>query len=147
MTEPVEELALFEETGRVVPSPLEPKLTPGERLRRQQAGRIAVGLHPLSYAGAIIHLHPDAGRPLAKGEGDPDAPTCGSCAFRVLRGGAARDFPKCLYGRVEREIPPERRRKHGPTKVILEPRATRGQASDVRAWWPACTTYQPKENP
>lgn len=145
MTEP-DEPVLFDVTP-VVPRP-EPgvTLTPGERLRERQAARIAVGLHPLSYDGAIIRLHPDAGRPLSKGEGDPDAPTCGTCRFRIIVGGHARSFPKCMYGRTEREIPIEHRRRFGPTVRITTPRATSGLASDVRTWWPACTAYEPEES-
>lgn len=121
-------------------------LTPGERMRLKQAERIRAGWHPLSYSGATILLHPDAGRPTSREEAIPGAPTCGTCTFRVLAGGHARSFPKCIYGRTVREIPPEEQRKHGPKRVITTPRATNGLASDVRAWWPACSAWKPADD-
>lgn len=58
--------------------------------------------------------------PLTRGKARPDLGTCGTCTHRVMRGGAAKPFPKCDLGP-----------------------ATRGEQTDVRAWWPACDRYEP----
>jgi len=54
--------------------------------------------------------------------------TCGNCRFREVFGRAKRGYPKCTYG--------------GDTP----PRATHSAASDVRAWWPACTDHEWGDN-
>lgn len=39
-----------------------------------------------------------------------------------------------------------RSRYNTATRVVdYGPRATHSEATDCRAWWPACTDYQPKE--
>ena len=56
--------------------------------------------------------------------------TCGDCRFRVLLG-HSRTYPKCTAGDGW-------------------PRASHGAATDVRAWWPACTDHEygdPKLSP
>lgn len=121
-------MSLFPDDGlRVAPDPGEPELTAGERLRRRQAGRIANGYHPLS-SGGPLRLLPGAPRPLSREDaaGLGDYPSCGGCRFRVSMGGHARPFPKCVWGDGS-------------------PRATHSEASDVRAWWPACETWEAKE--
>lgn len=40
-----------------------------------------------------------------------------------------RTYPKCLFGETNEDNRP--------------PRASHGGATDVRAWWPACTDYSP----
>lgn len=120
-------MTLFPEEGlRVAPDPAEEGLGFGERLRRRQAGRIARGYHPLPL-DPPLRLHPDAPRPLSREEaaGLGDYPRCGSCRFRVSMGGHARPFPKCTWGEGA-------------------PRASRSEASDVRAWWPACVDWEPR---
>jgi len=101
-----------------------PELTPSyeRRLRRRQRWLITLGWHPLTRAlGRSLRLHPDA---VADPSVRKGGPRCGTCAFRQLRGGAKRDYPKCY----------------------LDPlRVTRGPATDVPKWWPACTEY--KEDP
>jgi hypothetical protein len=47
--------------------------------------------------------------------------TCGDCAHRVLAGYHRRSYPKCE-----------------------EVRWTHGAGSDCRAWWPACTKWEPQ---
>lgn len=148
--------ALFGDEGlRVAPSALdEPGITPGERLRRRQASQIANGYHPLALATRGLRLHPDAPRLLdreAAAEAG-DYPRCGTCAFRVLWGGHARDFPKCEFGVVETPITDEMRARwplhYGralPGAVERHyPRVSHGQLTDVRAWWPACTDWEGK---
>lgn len=57
--------------------------------------------------------------PLAANE----SATCGKCVHRVNRHGGAKSYPKC-------DIPG---------------RDSRSEASDVRAWWPACKEFEPKD--
>ena len=103
------------------------ELTEGQRRNRLHLMRISDGCHPL---GPPLRLHPDADR---TGNRDGPGPRCGTCRHRVLTGGHSRDYPKCVW--------PETTFR-GQKRC---PRATFGAASDVRAWWPACTTYQPTE--
>lgn len=89
------------------------------QLTRRQAFLVRLGWHPLARAlKRNLRLHRDAIADPAVRRGGP---RCGTCVFRQLRGGAERDYPKCWLD---------------PLKV------TRGPATDVRAWWPACTEYQ-----
>lgn len=123
--------ALFSDDGlRTVPEARE-DLTAGERLRRRQAARIAAGLHPLAINGSVIRLHPNAPRDAHKGDGGT-YPRCGSCQHRQMVGGHAKSFPKCLLG-------------YKAPLVNSAPRYSQGEATDVRAWWPACTDYAPAE--
>jgi hypothetical protein len=104
-----------------VPLPEPERLTDGQRRIRRQAALLASRMHPL---GAPLRLHREAA-PAA----DKDAPgrRCGNCVFRQLVNGGNRDYPKCLF----------------PSPITGAPvRATHGGASDVRAWWPACTDHQ-----
>lgn len=143
--------ALFPDDAlRVAPDPNEPKLTYGERQRRRQAALIANGYHPL--AGPLrnrLRLHPDTDR--AQRREDPQSgPTCGTCAFRVLLGGHAKPYPKCVFGTFTTPITDEQRRTfplllgRTPAGAVHthQPRVTASDATDVRAWWPACTDYQ-----
>lgn len=101
-----------------------PELRPTytRRLTKRQAFLIRLGWHPLARAlKRNLRLHPDAVADPAVRKGGP---RCGTCVFRQLRGGSSRDYPKCYLD---------------PLKV------TRGPATDVRGWWPACTEY--KEDP
>lgn len=60
-----------------------------------------------------LGVHPLAGTRLR-----PDLGTCGDCPMRELRSSGGRVYPKC---------------KLGPD--------SNGAATDVRAWWPACTRH------
>jgi hypothetical protein len=119
---------LFDDPGlRVEPE----ELTAGQRLRARQAERIRFGCHPLSI-GVCIPLHGDAPRTAHANDGGT-YPRCGTCRFRLLVGGGARDFPKCTYGAdLTDSGRPGPRESHGP-------------ATDVRAWWPACVDYAARE--
>lgn len=144
--------ALFGDEGlRTSPSPDDAEITAGERMRRRQAARIARGYHPLPFGH--LRLHPDAPRVLSKEAAAEagDYPSCGTCRFREVTGGHARDFPKCLFGREERPVTDEERARYpyllGDAKVrITTPRMSHSEATDVRAWWPACIDWQPKED-
>lgn len=97
--------------------PVEP-LTRGERMRALHERRIAQGAHPL--AGIVpLALHPDAPR-----DHYSPGPRCGGCRWRQTTWHHSRTFPKC----------------HVQDGLF----ATHSETSDVRAWWPACTHYQPK---
>lgn len=93
--------------------------TAGRKLTKRQRFLIGLGWHPLARAlRRNLRLHSDAIADPAVRKGGP---RCGGCAYRQLRGGARRDYPKCY----------------------LDPLAvTRGQATDVRAWWPGCTEFK-----
>ena len=112
------------------PVPEEPP-RPGEKLSRdrrrtiRQAQALARRAHPLALVfGPQVRLHPDA--PLA-GDRQADGPRCGTCAFRRKWG--EHSFPKCTFG---------------VTPDGDYPRASHGAATDVRAWWGACTDWTPK---
>lgn len=92
---------------------------PSERRRARQALSIANGRHPLDLVVPGIMLHPDA--PTSTPAGTTTVPfTCGSCAHRVKQGGTAGSYTKCG----------------------LPGRSTRGEATDLRTWWPACVDYE-----
>lgn len=93
---------------------------------RKVARRIGTGIHPL---GEPIHLHPEAPRDLDNAEAkasESSGPRCGTCRFRRKSGA----WPKC----------------HLPTKIgdrEVYPRISGAESSDVAAWWPACTSWEP----
>lgn len=95
-----------------------PASEPAEQL---SAGRrLTIRQRALIEAG----IHPITKRRLH----DDPLRKCGNCAFRSTGNPQnGRSFPKCLYGKTG----------------FGYPRATRGAASDVRAWWPACTEHEP----
>lgn len=140
---------LFPDDGLRVSPPITDDLTAGERMRRRQAARISNGYHPLALETGTLRLHPDAPRITSREAGSRlgDYLQCGTCRFRQPVNGGNRDYPKCLFGREERPIT-DRMRAAYPTLygsakvVILTPRMSHGGATDVRAWWPACTDYQ-----
>jgi hypothetical protein len=121
--------ALFSDEGLRV-EVTHDEATAGERMRRRQALRIAHGCHPLSIYGVCIPLHADAPRDAYRGDPRP-YPRCGDCQLRQMVGGHAKAFPKCLYG-------------YQAPLVSTAPRYSQSEASDVRAWWPACIDYQPE---
>lgn len=57
--------------------------------------------------------------PLTRDRARPDLGTCGGCAHRFTVD-HARSYPKCALG----------------------PR-TGGEQTDIRAWWPACSRFEP----
>lgn len=66
----------------------------------------------------------EAGRhPLADGATYPDRGTCGDCRFRRLEEYHNRTYPKCAAPGV---------------------RNASSVATDVRAWWPACSKWEAK---
>jgi hypothetical protein len=134
---------LFAEPPRV-PRPPAPKdwRSRAQRRRDRQAAAIELGQHPLSVAlDTSIPLHPQAARG-GVDVADLAAPTCGGCVFRRSISGGNKSFPKC----TAHPIPRSRVDEHGKTwRWDDYPRATHGDGTDVRHWWPACTDYQPRE--
>ena len=100
-------------------------LSADRRRTLRQAAALESGRHPV--AGS--QLHPDAA-PVA----DREAPgrRCGNCRFREVLGYRNRSYAKCMH---PGSLGADDYDKYGP------PRATHGAASDIRAWWPACTDH------
>jgi hypothetical protein len=110
-----------------VPAP--PADSPDTRRTRRQAEAIKHGQHPLAATLQIpLRLHTAApANPFMR---DTPGARCGSCQHRAARGGTQKTYQKCwLRG----------------TDSDMYPRVTGGPGTDVRAWWPACLDYQPKE--
>lgn len=108
----------------ITPEPVE-KLSADRRRTIRQAQTIAAGRHPL---GGRLHEQ-------AAPADDRDAPgrRCGNCWYRRLTyTNGNRQWPKCF---VDQENPTDAQ----PYPVSL--RLTRGAATDVRRWWPACTQH------
>lgn len=89
------------------------------RLRERRDALMAAGYHPLANLVPRLRLHPQAAPPTDRAAAGL---RCGDCAqlFRRSMGGS---WLKC-------ELHP-----------------SRGGSSDMRAWWPACQEYIPKDAP
>ena len=99
----------------------------------------------------VIRLHPDAPRDAAKDDGRA-YPRCGTCIHRQTVGGHSRSYPKCLVGYERRPLTDDERARNVGTfretathHVYMGPRYSMSNASDVKAWWPACRDYAPCE--
>lgn len=107
----------------VAPLVLPPKVKRDKRRTDRQLEALQHNAHPLSVAlRTHIPLHADAAPAV-----DRTAPglRCGTCVHRVTPfREVAGKYPKCSLG--------------GEWA-----RATGGPGTDVRAWWPACTDYEP----
>lgn len=100
------------------PPPREPPLSADASRTVRQRLAIAAGAHPLSLVVPLA-LHPQAPTDATRDD-PPGRPfTCGTCTNRVAYG-----YPKCVA---------DGRR-----------RISHGAATDCRAWWPACTDYDPR---
>lgn len=118
-----DDAALF--PGYEPPERPELDLSAGQRLTLRQSADIAAGRHPLTLTYTLVlPLHPNADRERDATSGRSDPLTCGSCVFRQRLGHHDYAYPKCTR--------PGAPISHGP-------------ATDVRAWWPACTHYEAKE--
>lgn len=83
---------------------------------RSPGTRLADKLRGLAAAGV---------QPLTREPARPDLGTCGGCEFRVqFNRGTSKPYPKCV---------------HPETPM------TGGPATDVRASWPACHRFVPKD--
>lgn len=133
-------------------------LKPNRRRRTDiVADRIAVARHPLTNGP----LHPEADRERTKDSG-PAPFTCGTCVHRGTVGHHTRSYLKCLIPMpgVPLEPPPEalhdrerdttekakraQRSAWATWRAGRYPRVSHSDATDVRAWWPACPAYDPK---
>jgi hypothetical protein len=95
-------------------------LSAGGRRRIRQAQAVAAGVHPLALVMSPVVMHPDADR-TAKATDRRDLPLrCGTCWHRRP---SWFGYPKCWFGG--------------------DSRTSHGDATTVRAWWPACTDYRP----
>ena len=92
------------------------KLSAGRRLTLRQRTQVEAGVHPLTGG----KTHPEWG-------------TCGDCRFRKIVQYRSGRWPKCVW------TPPGWSAEDAEMKA--PPRATHGSASDVRAWWPACSDF------
>lgn len=89
----------------------------GARRTERQAVLIALGQHPL-MTGPI---HPEADRSAHRTDGKTLPFRCGSCVHRItVHRGGKMNLPKCDLTTM-----------------------SCSEASDVRAWWPACPRYEP----
>lgn len=114
-------------------SPVQPgrALTLGQR----QAAKLAAGVHPLSgVAGAPtrLRLHVNAA---PAGDKTAEGLRCDSCVHRLTVGHGPSDRPytKCTWG-----WDPE----DGGSPFRCAPRVNHSEASDCRAWWPACCDHE-----
>lgn len=129
------ELSLFDVEPYHVPAansgddPVE-RISADRRRAQRQAEALAGGWHPLAASGYKLRLH--AGAPAARLDRNAPGLRCGGCRFRELLENHSRSYAKCLY-------PGEPRPRTG------YPRLTHGPATDIRAWWPACVSWEPKE--
>lgn len=101
-------------------------LSPDRRRTVRQSVAIELGQHPLALAvGPLVLLGDNPKVEPYMGEGKAWwAKRCGNCQFRGVFGHHDRTYGKCTYD---------------------EPaRMSHGAATDCRAWWPACTDYQPR---
>lgn len=117
-TIPADDIPLFEGFEPPPAPEGDNDLSADRRRTKRQADLIAGGIHPLTKRPIhrLASRHRDARSP----KSDPF--TCGSCYFREVLGYHGRAFPKC---------------------TLDESRVSHSAASDVRAWWPACTDYSP----
>lgn len=123
------EAALFDAAPYTVPAAVvEPgeKLSAGRRLTLRQTADLNAGRHPLTGG----RLHPDAA---PAGDRTAAGTRCGTCRFRVVGGYHGRHYPKCHWPNPDEYL------------TANLPRVTHGPATDCRQWWPACETYEPRE--
>jgi hypothetical protein len=110
-------------------APPEPAPRLGEAARRtlRQALALERGNHPLALLGSPLRLHPEAPPP---GDKKAPGPRCGSCLLALKN---EFGYLKCTQGRSGEIFTPSFR--GGPYE-------TRGRASDLRYWFPACERWE-----
>jgi hypothetical protein len=117
----------------VTPIPAEPppEESAGVRRTKRQAALLAGRRHPLSSPlGISLWLHAEAAP-----ADDKDAPgrRCGNCRWRQSMRGGNRSYAKCFAPGL---VSAETYERCGP------PRASHSEATDIRAWWPACKDHE-----
>lgn len=103
------------------PEPADTNLSAGRRRTLRQAETIAAGRHP--QGTKILHADADRTRTRTSGSSRKTPLTCGSCLFRATADGSW--YPKCVHP--------------------VWGNTSHSEASDNRAWWPACTAYRPRD--
>lgn len=101
------------------------------RRTKRHAEFLRGGRHPLtSLMGISLWLHTEAAP-----ADDKNAPgrRCGNCRWRQLVHHHSRSYPKCFAPGL---LNAESYERLGP------PRVSCSEASDVRAWWPACREHE-----
>lgn len=93
------------------------KVSAGRRLAERQARDIRSGHHPLTGGP----LHEQADRTAHPGDPRSLLYRCGTCAHRVgvQSFESGKTYPKCDISKM-----------------------SRGAATDVRSWWPACVRWE-----
>lgn len=109
-------------------------MSPGRRRSLRQREDIAAGIHPLSGGKLHVSASKVGGTKQEQGvsllnvtRGRPRPFTCGSCANRRMVTYAG-SYPKCFLTL-----------DGGATYPLF----SHSEATDVRAWWPACEHYEP----
>jgi len=126
--------ALFD-MAPIAPPPPPEKESADRRRTRRQAEAVQRGVHPLALMFAGVRMHPEADRSAASSDGRYLPYRCGSCRFREVALYHNRSYGKCFWFRGDQ-----------PKTADGYPRVSHSAASDVRAWWPACTDYEPGDN-
>lgn len=118
MTEPL--FDGYEPDPDAIPPTRPDGMSAGQLRTVRQAAAIRRHVHPLALVDPAIVMHRDGNTDATRDDPGP-GPHCGDCHFRRLVGGHDRDYPKCT-ARGDKLM-------------------THGAATDVRAWWPACTHH------
>jgi hypothetical protein len=87
----------------------------GRKRTERQEALVRAGQHPLMTGP----LHELADPTAMRDDGKNLPYRCGSCIHRITVRGNAKDYPKCDLTTM-----------------------SHSEASDVRAWWPACVRYE-----
>lgn len=116
-----------------IPTPPDTR-SPDRRRTDRQREAVENGVHPLALVDPQVRIHPDADRTANRGDGRNLPLRCGSCIHRINLGYHAGSYPKCT---APRGVGADEYEAHSPRLV------THSAATDVRAWWPACTEYSP----
>lgn len=117
------------------PTPPDPRSADQRRTDRQAAA-VANGVHPLALVDPRVRMHEDADRTANRGDGRSLPLRCGSCIHRrpCTDQYTGKSWPKCFAPRG----------MSAEQYETTQPRLIRhSAATDVRAWWPACTDYSP----
>jgi hypothetical protein len=122
-----DEPTLFDAEPYRVELPEPVKLSRQQLLTISQRERISRGVHPLAHTAGTGRLMLG-----------PAGSTCGDCKHRSP--GQNGSWPKCRFGAVERLDPYVGR----AVKRTRWPRVNSSAETDCRAWWPACTDFEPK---
>lgn len=107
-----------------LPGAPEPPRSVGGRRRARMTAAVQAGHHPLTtvWPSMVLALHPDAARSV---DASGTRVRCGTCAHRIAQLHHDSAYPKCTAGEGVR--------------------ISRSAASDVRAMWPGCRDWTPRQ--